>query len=172
MSLTVNMNLYTKRERQALIAGQGIHSPDLNIDPMKAKVAELFPEDEWDIWYFRCRSVANALAQLSAYHPCDRNEDWVWRVPRTPTNVMYNGGENLIPVRPVANPPRLNEFLEVIWDRPREELRAIVNVLKVLELEGVKNLRMESRDDKNTYWELTWSEPKYNNTNVIFLHRG
>ncbi|AFQ96591.1 hypothetical protein G173_gp046 [Erwinia phage phiEaH2] len=172
MSLTINMNFFTKRERQVLESGAAAVSPDLNIDPLKAKVAEMFPVGEWDIWYFRCRSVANALTQLSNYHPSARVEDWIWRVPRTPTSVMYEGGEKQVYIKPVANPPRLNEFLEVIWDRPREELRAIVNVLSALQIDGVMGLRMESRDDKKSYWELSWTEPKFENVNLIFLHRG
>lgn len=172
MSLTINMNFYTKRERQALESGPTAISPDLNIDPLKAKVAEMFPKDEWDIWFFRCRSVANALAQLSAYHPAVRTTDWVWRVPRTPTSITYEQGKEPLPIKPVATPQRLNEFLEVIWDRPRDELRAIVNVLKVVGVDGVKNLRMESRDEKKSFWELTWTEPRFENTNIVFLHRG
>lgn len=172
MSLTINMNLYTKRERQALLNASGGFLENLHIDPMKAQVAVMFPEGDWDMWYFRCRSVANALTQLSLYHPTARTSDWVWRVPRTPSVIRYTGTEKDYIVRPVANPVRLHEYLEVIWNRPREELCSIINVLQKLTLPSVKNLNIASRDSKNTYWCLTWTETKFGNNNVIFLHRG
>ena len=70
--MNITMNLYTKRERNVLesgVAPEVLAAGDISIDPLKVKVAELFPRDEWDIWYFRCSSVLNAIKQLSDYQP-------------------------------------------------------------------------------------------------------
>ncbi|EDE1670806.1 hypothetical protein BZX16_24295, partial [Salmonella enterica subsp. enterica serovar Enteritidis] len=86
MSVTINMNLYTKRERQILANQPGVTTIDGKpIDPLKVVVAHNCFEKDWDIMYFRCRSVANALTQLSNYHPGPVLKDWVWLVPKTPS---------------------------------------------------------------------------------------
>ncbi|EBU7220715.1 hypothetical protein DKV14_23200, partial [Salmonella enterica subsp. enterica serovar Napoli] len=78
----------------------------------------------------------------------------------------------LVYIRPVAYPERLKEYLEVIWNRPRKELVTIINLLQQIDIPGVSNLKLTSRDINQAYWELEWTEPKFENTNRIFLHRG
>lgn len=171
MSVTINMNLYTKRERQILANQPGVTTIDGKpIDKLKVLVARNCFEKDWDIMYFRCCSVANALTQLSNYHPGPLLKDWVWLVPKTPSAIEYPAG--LVYIRPVAYPERLKEYLEVIWNRPRKELMTIINLLQQIDIPGVLNLKLTSRDVNQAYWELEWTEPKFENSNRIFLHRG
>ncbi|MCU6405722.1 hypothetical protein KW817_22370, partial [Enterobacter quasiroggenkampii] len=136
MSVTINMNLYTKRERQILANQPGVTTIDGKpIDPLKVVVAHNCFEKDWDIMYFRCRSVANALTQLSNYHPGPVLKDWVWLVPKTPSAIEYPSG--LVYIRPVAYPERLKEYLEVIWDRPRKELVMIIQLLQMCDIPNV-----------------------------------
>lgn len=172
--MNIIMNLYTKRERNVLesgVAPEVLAAGDISIDPLKVKVAELFPRDEWDIWYFRCSSVLNAIKQLSDYQPGPYVGTWHWYVPRTPNFLYLHDDDKRTHIRTVATPARLERYLELIHDRPRNELQSIVEVLRQVPLDGILELDMKIADRPRHYWEFSWVDAKYENHNVIYLKR-
>ncbi|QVW55068.1 hypothetical protein pEaSNUABM29_00024 [Erwinia phage pEa_SNUABM_29] len=172
--MNITMNLYTKRERNILEAGvtpEVLAAGDINIDPLKVKVAELFPQDEWDVWYFRCSAVLNAIKELSAYQNAPYMGIWRWYVPRTPFYLYYGSDDTKTHIRTVATPARLDSYLETIVDRPHSELASIVSVLSQVKHDAILDIDMKIADNRRHYWELTWTCARYENINVVYIKR-
>lgn len=172
--MNITMNLYTKRERNILEAGvspEVLAAGDITIDPIKVKVAELFPVHEWDIWYFRCSSVLNAIKTLSDYQPGPYIGNWCWYVPRTPQFLYLGADETRTHIRTVVTPARLDKYLDLIYDRPRSELQSIVGVLKQVKLDDILEIDMRIVDRPKHFWEFSWIDAQYENRNVIYLKR-
>lgn len=174
----MHMSFFTKRERGFLVncVDKGHSIPKtagdhaLTIEPIKALIATRFPEDEWDDWYRNALLVYGSLVALAEYNTCKRLEGWLWDVPRTPNRIHFAADpNNPVQIIPITHPERMNEHLQVIWDRPRQELLAIIELLQVSgKLESVS---VDSPDKKHVYWRLSWRGGKFHNRNIMYLHR-
>lgn len=174
--MDITMNLYTKRERNILQSEQAsevLASGEITIDPLKVKVSELFSPNLWDIWYFRCSVVLNAMRALSEYQNAPYIGDWRWYVPRTPSYLFLHDDDTRTHIRTVATPARLNQHLETIADRPHSELHTIVNILRQVNLEshGIVEVDMRIADRPRHYWEFSWTCARFENRNVIYIKR-
>ncbi|HHS7556222.1 TPA: hypothetical protein ACTPQ1_004512 [Salmonella enterica] len=174
--MEIRMNLYTKRERNVLQSGQSkevLSSGEISIDPLKVKVSEHFPHDQWDIWYFRCSVVLNAMRALSDYQTAPYLNDWRWYVPRTPNYLFLHDDDTRTHIRTVATPARLDQHLQSIVDRPHSELQKIVTILQEVDLSshGILEVEMKIADRPRHYWEFSWTCARFENRNVIYIKR-
>lgn len=169
----MQLNMFTKRER-AFMKSVQLGSPptddSINLDPMKLAVAQRFPEDDWDTWYARILSVKNAMIILADYNTCKRLEGWVWETPGTPTKLFpETAPDDPIKIATVAHPKHLDDFLRIIWDRPREELRTIIDVIQLLGI--FRSVEWVSPDKNHLFWRLSWVAGPHQNRNIVYLVR-
>ncbi|QVW28647.1 hypothetical protein pEaSNUABM8_00150 [Erwinia phage pEa_SNUABM_8] len=173
----MQMSFFTKRERAFLskctTIGLNIKrtaaDEQLTIEPIKAYIASNFPEKEWDDVYRLAFTVHHALITLAEYNTCKRLDGWTWFVPRTPDHFHMAGVTEPVFVKPIAHPERLDESLEMLWDRPRQELMKAVNILR--ESGKFPDVQMQTPDRKSMYWRLSWYAGEFHNRNVIYLNR-
>lgn len=168
--MQVPLTFYTPREKAFLSGAFPKGDQSLKIEPLKKQVAELFPEGNWDRIYFLAKAIGNALAELANLNTCIRDK-WEWYIPKTPTRIFIEGVE--YPIYPVAHSAKADEILKVIWDRPRLEVVQAVEVLKVANFPGVRDITLESEDINKCFLTLAWHGDKYPQTrNMIYLHKG
>lgn len=174
----MHVSFFTKRERGFLTKclTQGLNIPrhaiveSIMVEPIKEMIAKRYPEESWDDWYRNALLVHGSLMALAEYNTCKRLEGWVWGVPRTPDNLYFATNPNTpVPILTVAHPERLDEHLRVIWDRPRQELMMIIELLT--DSGKLKDIEVDSPDKKHIYWRLSWRGGRFHNRNVIYLHR-
>ena len=173
----MHMSFFTKRERgflskclaQGMSVPQAAADEQLTIEPVKAYIASNFPENEWDDWYRHVFMVHTALTTLADYNTCKRLEDWTWYVPRTPDRIQLIGQDEPVVIKTILHPESYDEHLRTIWDRPRQELMTIINILKASG--KFTTVEMVSPDKRHIYWRLSWWGGHFYNRNVIYLHR-
>lgn len=169
----MQLNMFTKRERafmKSTVLGSPPSDPSINIDPLKMAVAQRFPEDEWDTRYAQALSVSNAMSVLADYNTCKRLEGWTWEVPGTPTKMFpETDPTNPVNICTVAHPRYLDEYLRVIWDRPREELRVIIDIIQ--SIGKFRFVEWVSPDKNHLFWRLSWVAGPHQNRNVMYLVR-
>lgn len=166
----MELNFYTPREKAYLNGQIQAGKANINIEPLKEIVARKFPNDNWDRIYFVAKAVGNALASLAAMNTCHRDK-WEWYVPKTPSCIYIDGFQH--PIYTVAHNKAASDLLKVIWDRPRRELVAAVEVLKEAGYEGLKEVWIDEEDDKGEYLTLIWHGKRVPSTrNMIYLYKG
>lgn len=168
------MNLFAPRERAALLSKTKTDTSFIN--PLKVVVAKMQPPDEWDRCFFAATVVGNALIRLQEYNTCPRPE-WTWWVPGTPVRIFLPTHDNVAPeakyVFPVAHPKSADKDLELIWDRPRQDVYDAVKALIEAGFPGINELSIESDDVNSRFYTLRWRGTKFPETlNVMYIHRG
>lgn len=170
--MKLSMNIYAPRERAALSSKT---PTDVSfIEPLKVVVARKHAPDEWDRRYFIANVIGNALVKLQDMNTCTLPE-WTWMVPGTPVRIFHNTGAGAEPryVFPVAHPKAAEQYLELIWNRARQELVDAIAVLKEAGFTGLADLSITSDDVNQRFYTLRWNGIKFPNTqNVIYIHRG
>lgn len=171
----MEMNFYSSRERANLIAlqtpGMAVDET-LAIDPLKEEVARRYPESKWNEMYCKAKVVVHALQELGRYNTSKRLQGWVWYVPRTPVKMAFETKpDDRVAIQPIAHPERLDEYLEVIWNRPRAELAEIIKLIQAVELVGLTWVIWDSPDVNHNYWALSWVAGPFHNHNIIYLNR-
>lgn len=172
-------HLYTQRELSALMTNRNTDF----IDQLKVRVARFYDNvEEWSMRYSTAVSVLGALKDIASANTSDGV--WNWYIPRSPQKLFTMKGEERIVVRIhyVLEPPKVQEALPILFNRPRRELLDALTVLNTgdcnheegLHLEGLATLRYELGPDVNgRYIKLMWSGLERPNTiNTIYLHRG
>ncbi|ANZ48705.1 hypothetical protein BIZ83_gp148 [Erwinia phage vB_EamM_ChrisDB] len=174
----MHMSFFTKRERgfltkcltQGLSIATNAQAEALTIEPIKEVIAKRYPEENWDDWYREALLVHGSLMALAEYNTCKRLDGWTWYVPRTPDRLhLADNPDEPFTIMPIAHPERLDEHLRVIWDRPRQELMMIIELLT--DSGKFKAIEVDSPDKKHVYWRLTWTAGPFHNRNIIYLHR-
>lgn len=178
----MEMQFFTNRDVSIINSWLMIKSPPTpptGVEELKAVIAASFPEAEWNDWYCKTRTVMHAMKELSDYNTCKRMQGWIWDVPRTPEKLSFTATpDEQVNIVRVIHPARYDEYLETIWNRPRPELTAIVDIIKKLTVTGglyvggLKNVQCESVDVNHNYWELSWVGGKFHNRNIVYLRRG
>ena len=171
----MEMNFYSTRERAKLLAMQtpdGDVDEGLVVDPLKMEIAFRYSEHLWSEMYCKVKVVVHALQELGRYNTCKRLHGWVWYVPRTPKNIAFDSNPDVrVEILPVAHPERLDEYLEVIWNRPRVELAEIIKIIQAVELPGLGWVTWDSPDVNHNYWALSWVAGSFHNHNIVYLNR-
>ncbi|ANZ48430.1 hypothetical protein BIZ78_gp145 [Erwinia phage vB_EamM_Caitlin] len=174
----MHMSFFTKRERgflskclaQGLPIAKTAAAEQLTIEPIKEVIAKRYPEENWDEWYRDALLVHGSLMALAEYNSCKRLDGWTWYVPRTPDRIHFaNNPNEPVLIMPIAHPERLDEHLRVIWDRPRQELMMLIELL--MDSGKLTTIEVDSPDKKHVYWRLSWIAGPFHNRNIMYLHR-
>lgn len=168
------MNLFAPRERAALLSKAKVDTSF--ISPLKIAVARKQHPDDWDRCFFAAQVIGQALIRLQEYNTCPRPE-WTWWIPGTPVRIFLPTVETPQPeakyVFPVAHPKSAERHLELIWDRPRQEVYDAVTSLIEAGFDGLTELSIDSDDVNSRFYTLRWRGMKYPETmNVMYIHRG
>jgi len=165
--------LFTKRERafmKGVIDGIPQNDESINLDPLKMAVAKRFPMEEWDEWYAKALVVTNDLITLAEYNTCKRLEGWTWETPGTPTKLYpMDKPDSPINIVTVAHPESLDEHLRSLWDRPREELRTLIEIIQ--DAGKFYFIEWVCPDKNRLFWRLTWVAGVHHNRNIVYLVR-
>lgn len=161
---------FTPTERKILEHGLPVKC---KIDSLKASVAKHVKDPrEWDRVYVDALIVLKALNALAQYSGALPNvgKPFHWRVPMSPNYLNQADGTYRVPY--VAYPARCKDQLDLIWNRLRRDLKLIVEIINDTEQEETNLPVLVIEDIDENFYKLGWQRDMFQNTNVIYLHKG